>query len=233
MRHFFILALLPLLLASCVRYYVSTNSFIDSDFLPKGFPKNSSFAIVPSEEYNALFSKEVARKISKILEDRGYQVSNIDKADYYLFFDFGIESSTTTINVPKYIPGQTRSTQGNVYGSHGGYVHYQEKTQSSGTTVFVPESYTFFTRELTITVYDAKAYRKKKLENLIWHGRSVSSGSNGDLRQTIDYLIVTTFDTFGISTGKIVSSEISESDRRVRWLRGEPIHKKVRHWDED
>lgn len=64
----------------------------------------------------------------------------------------------------------------------------------------------------------------------MWHGRSVSSGSNGDLRETIDYLLVTTFDKFRTSTGKIVSSKIDEDDKKIRRLRGgEGIEKKVIH----
>lgn len=178
--------------------------------------------ILSLQEDNQMFSKEVTQKIGRILESRGYFVTeNVRKADYALLFNFGITSTQTTINVPKYIPGQSQTTQGSVYGSSGGYGSYQQTTQTSGTTVYVPENYIFFTRALAIDVYDAKLYRKNKKIEELWKANAISSGESGDLRYIIDYLLVTAFAHFGGDTGKYVEKELSVDDREVRKLRGE------------
>jgi hypothetical protein len=209
-------------LCSCARHYsISVDTYADKQFIPAGFKPGSSFAIFPAKEENPMFSKEVSQKIAQILKDRGYRVESANKADYVLIFNSGITSTTTKINVPRYIPGQTQSTSGTVYGNRGYAGSYSEKTQSSGTTVYVPQDYTFFTRGVAIYVYDAEMYRKHEKEEQVWSGMAISSGENSDLRDVIDYLLVSVFSYFGDNTKKNVKISMAEDDEKVHKLRAE------------
>lgn len=217
----FILTTVSFVIFSCARdSHLTTSTFVDTKTLPQGFAQGSSFALLPMQKDNQLFSKEVSQKIEKILEGKGYTVKNPDKADYYLLFNFGMTSSTGTINVPRYIPGGTEKKEGSIYGV-GGSVQYQEQTQKAGSTVYVPQTYTFYTRGLLVAVYDAKIYRKTKKEEQVWQGFSVSSGESDDLRQIIDYLLVSVFKYFGKNTYKNIETNINERDEEVKKLRGE------------
>ena len=224
MKRSFLILLLILtisaLLTSCAsRYYVSTNAFVDSKVIPKGFSKGSSFAILAPKKDNALFSKEVTLKIESLLKERGYTVANQSHAKYLLSFDFSISSSTETVTVPLFIPGQTHSTQGSVYGSYGNFANFNQTTQSSGTTIFVPKTYVIFTRKLGITVYENKLLKWGKTDEPIWAGNSISSGQNGDLREVMNYLLVSAFKHFGVSTGKYVDNELKVGNKTVKKLK--------------
>lgn len=207
----------PLVLTSCVRQIgVTSSTFADPISIPTGFPRGSSFCIVQKQKDNLLFSKEVSRKIAIMLQDRGYSVVDcVEDADYCLHYDFGITSSTSTISVPKYIPGQTQITQGSThtYGrSSGGYTAYQEETQLSGTTVYVPEEYTFFTREMIIKVYDIHSgiFKKNKRQDQVWQGSAMSCGESSDQREIIDYLLTSVFKHFGKNTKKDIYEKHTE-----------------------
>jgi hypothetical protein len=209
-------------LCSCTRHYsISVDTYADRQFIPNGFRAGSSFAIFPAKDENPMFSKEVSQKISQILQDRGYRVESVKKADYVLIFNSAMTSTTTQINVPRYIPGQTQTTSGSVYGNRGYGGSYSEKTQSSGTTVYVPQDYTFFTRGLAVYVYDAEMYRKHEKEEQVWSGLAISSGENSDLRQVIDYLLISVFSYFGDNTKKSVKIDMAEDNEKVHKLRSE------------
>lgn len=222
-RSLFVLASIlaaSICLTSCTqKYLVSTNTFIDSKIIPQGFPQNTKFVVIPVDG-KSLFSDEIRHKIEKILESKGYLIAHdTSKADYGVFFDCSISSEAGTITVPRYIPGQTQTTKGNVYGSYGNFASYNQTTQSSGTTVYIPQDYIYYIRTLQVSVYNVDRLQNHKLELPIWSGSAVSSGENGDLRTAIDYLLVSTFDHFGKSTGKIVQRSLKTEDEAVVRLR--------------
>ena len=217
-----VLCPLLILFSSCTRHYsISVNTYSDKQFIPNGFPPGSTFSVAPGNDTNPMFSKEVTEKISQILRNRGYEIADFNKADYILVFNTAITSSTTMINVPKYVPGQTQTKSGAVYGTYGYAGSYNEKTESSGSTVYVPEEYTYFTRGVGIFVYDAKLYRKKKIEEQVWSGMAISSGENSDLRDVVDYLLVSVFGYFGQNTKKNIDIYMSDRNQHVKQLRGE------------
>lgn len=207
-----LLGMLPLVLTSCVKkVHITTNAFADEAVIPGGFEEGSSFAVLPAQKDNQLLSKEVGRKIATELRAEGYEVKaakEAEKADYCLVFGYGINSATNTVNVPKYIPGETQVKQGFVAGRRD-VIDYEEVTQTSGTTVYVPEEYIVFKRELMLQVYDAQLYNKTKKEELVWQGTAVSCGECGDLRVMIDYLISEIFNHFGCNTGRNIQSSVS------------------------
>lgn len=221
-QRFLCILLILLFFSSCTRHYsISVDTYADKQYIPKGFPANSSFAISPGKDENQMFSKEVSQKIAQLLKDRGYRTDVPGKADYILVFNSAMTSSTATVNVPRYVPGQTQTTTGNVYGNRGYGGSYSEKTQTSGTTVYVPQTFTYFTRGLAIYVYDAETYRKHSREEQIWSGIAISSGENSDLRQVIDYLLISVFSYFGDNTKKKVQISMPTDDEKVQKLRME------------
>jgi len=218
---FLVCAYLAALLSCTHHYKISVDTYADRYLIPNGFSIGSSFAIFPDKEDSSIFSKEVSQKIAQILKDRGYKLESVKKADYVLVFNSAITSTTTKINVPKYIPGETHTTSGSVSGNSGYVGSYSERTESSGKIVYVEQDYTFFTRGVSVYVYDAKRYRKDKQEDQVWSGLAISSGENNDLRYVVDYLLVSVFSYFGDNTNKSVKINMAEDDEKVRHLRAE------------
>lgn len=207
-------------LTSCAqKCFVSTNTFIDSKIIPHGFPQNTKFVVIPVDG-KSLFSDEIRHKIEKILENKGYLIAHdASKAEYGVFFDCSISRETGTRTVSHYIPGETQTTRGSVYGSYGNFASYNQTTQSSGTTVYIPQDYIYYIRTLQVSVFNVDRLQNHKSELPIWSGSAVSSGENGDLRTVIDYLLVSAFDHFGKSTGKIVQRSLKTEDEAVMRLR--------------
>lgn len=215
----FFAPLVLILFCSCARQVsITSNSFADIQEIPYGFPDGCSFFILAAQNDNQMLSKEIAYKIEKIIEDKGYIISDAENADYYLIFTFGMTHSKATINTPKYIPGRTQTTTGSVYGC-GGYAGYQEQTQTSGSVIYMPEEYIFFHRMLQINVYNAEQYRNTKQESQIWQGSACSTGESSDLRNIMDYLLITAFKHFGENTKKDVHTEMSSDNKEIKRFR--------------
>ena len=159
-----------------------------------------------------MFSKEVSHKIAKILQEGGYHVTDAEHANYCLKFDYKMTGDTRTIQVPTYIPGPSETTKGNVCSSEG-ELRYQEEKQSSGTVIYTPQDITLFTRELSINVYD------RNNQEQVWQGFASSTGNGDDLRDVMDYLLVSAFNYFGQNTKKNLDARVSCKNPVVKWLK--------------
>lgn len=209
-----------LFLTSCsTKYIVASNTFIDYQEIPYGFEKGTSFCIVSKNNDNVLFSKEIERKIVNFLQNSGFEIDDSINAKYALLFDFAISSSSQIVNKAKYIPGQTQKTSGSISGTLGEHTLYKENTETSGTTVYVPETQIIFERKLTINVCDNRSFKDQTTEIPIWSGLFVSTGMNSDLREVMDYLLVPAFENFGKNTGKCVKVCLNENDPKIKNLR--------------
>lgn len=188
---------------------VSSTTFADVDRIPHGFTSSSTFNVLYSNNDNPLMAKEIRKKIEHMISQKGYRVQDRNTANYYLVFEANIESSQHTVNSLQYIPGPTQTTQGNI-----GNVFFNQTTNTWGNFQYVPEEITLYTGSLKIYVYDAEEHRKwfGKEDVLVWSGSAVSVGNNPDLRELIDYLLVSIFKDFGSSTGRIVSRNIWASE---------------------
>lgn len=190
------------------RASVSSTTFADSDKIPYGFSHQSSFCVLNTNSDNPLLSKEIRKKIEQLLTQKGFVIQDKNTANYYLVFETNIESSKHLVNNLHYIPGTTQNTQGNL-----GNLLFNQKTTSSGTFQYVPEEITIFTGSINIYVYDATEHRKWfGKEVLVWSGSAASSGDNPDLRELIDYLLVSIFKDFGLSSGKLITRTIWASE---------------------
>lgn len=214
----YVLLCIPLLLSLSGCVHVTSTTFANKRKIQYGFPVGSSFCIVPAQNANKLFVKEVEDKITGMLEQRNYFLTDAESADYYLTFDFGMDQSTRMVSSPRYVSGQTKTTHGDSYYSgsirsngyqpvnstYNGCGNHQKQSKTSGTVVYVPEEVTTFSRNLTMTVYDAKRYRSSKTEEQLWRATANSFGRTGDLRLIIDYLLKSVFKNFGKDTEKNV-----------------------------
>lgn len=203
-------AIFCLLFSSCTHNYnISIDSYKDKEIIPHGFSKESSFAVIPSE--NSMLAKEIAGKIETLLKERGYVVTNKENCQYQLNFDFGIESKTETVTVAKTIPGPTKTKRGQMRDKEGKKsTSFEEETETSATVVYVPEERTFFNKKINVHVYD-------KNNKEVWSAEAFNSGYNGNLRSMVNYLLVPLFNNFG--SNKNTWIEVPENDLAVQKLK--------------
>lgn len=201
-----LLSISILLFSSCGKdtgIHITTNTFANKKIIPQGFRKGDSFSISTKQTGNKLFSNEVSKKITTLLQDRGFKSTNSLLANYNLKFSFGMEKSTHTKEVPIYIPD---------YGPWY-YGRYYNNYRYNYMVTYVPKTYTLFNKILLIEVY--------KNGHPIWQGTAQSNQENSDLRDAIDYLLVTIFKHFGKNTQKNITTNIEKNNKNVIKLRTE------------
>lgn len=197
-----------LTLSACYRSVnVGINTYRNYQRLPYGFKPGSSFCLA-SGQNNNLLNHEIQMKLSSVLRQAGYNIKDRSLAEYYLVFDYETENKEGTKIVPIILPGTTQTTQGNVYGR--GYASYNQTTTTSDTTTLIQKNYTYQTRKLSLSVFDAKAYRKNKDETVLWSGTAVNVEVGGDFRLIVDYLITALLPNFGKSTGQVKLYDFTE-----------------------
>ncbi|MBU4447290.1 MAG: hypothetical protein KKD99_01795, partial [Proteobacteria bacterium] len=71
-------------------FTIKVNGYTDPG-TPGLIKPGGSFCVIENQEAkNPLLEKEISGKITKLLETRGYAVTTFEKADYYLFFAYGM-----------------------------------------------------------------------------------------------------------------------------------------------
>jgi hypothetical protein len=209
------LAILTLSLCSCGSYvHVSNNSYADMQAIPCGFPYGSSFYIeLPEVGENALFAKEVVRKITTILRNKGYEVVRTQEAaDYTLAFTIDMKSYVEKVVVPRYIPGPVKTKHSKVMNCFGIWTDIVEETATSGHYVDVEEERLVFKKDFSVKVFDSVREEKTGDEELIWNAAVSSSNGRSDLRAEIDYLLLSAFKHFGRNTQKKVYADVQSRD---------------------
>lgn len=204
-------ALLLLLAAGCLGgcgptlYQVNVNGYTDLTAPAAIAPGGSFFIIEDTKAKNPLLEKEIKEKIAKLLEQQGYQMAAYEKADYYLFFSYGSgPGRSAPIVMPDYGWGW------------GGYGWPQSYFFVAPFAYYPPE--TLYDRWLLINVVDGKYYREKGGFRALWVGEARSTGTSGDLRTAVNYLLLADFQQFGKNTGKAVSVEINEQAPQIQGL---------------
>lgn len=157
-----------------------------------------------SQASNVLLEKEVVAKINAILRIKGYApVDKPEDADYLLAAVYGIGSEIPV----------TSSTSGSNY----------ELNVFTGQFDMVPNISTSteirYPRYLRLILYDAKTFILSQTPEPVWIGDVKSTGRSSDLRNVIDYLIVTGFVYFGEDLKEQKKEGIPETDERVKRLR--------------
>ena len=161
---------------------------------------------------------------------------SLKDADILIFVTYAIGDPKThqyTYSVPTY--GQTgiASTQTsgtvNAYGNTATY---------SGTTTYTPTfgitgqstrsaDVTTYTRFLVLDAYDVESYIRDQKMNQVWKTSVTSTGSSGDLRLVMPYMVAALQPYVGTNTGRKVDVTVRASDPIVSKMRGAslPAHK--------
>ncbi|OGR29096.1 MAG: hypothetical protein A2139_06710 [Desulfobacca sp. RBG_16_60_12] len=214
---FLAMIVIGLCLPSCssvASYNIKVNGYTDPGAPAQVKPGGSFFVMENKEAKNPLLEVEVKGKITQLLATRGYAVTTFEKADYYLFFGYGMgEPRSVNVATPDYY-GSVGWGMGYGRGGWGGW---------GGPSVYVgmpwggyaADGATLYDRWLLINVVEGPAYRTQKLSRPVWVGEAHSLGSSSDLRTVLNYLLVADFKEFGKNTGKAVTMEISAQDPEV------------------
>jgi len=110
----FLLGFLSLATLGCVparTYLVQVNGYTDSA-APLLAPGASFFVVENQKAQNPLVEKEIKRKIEDLLVKNGYLLAPYDKAQYYLFFSFGLGAPQTVSVTSPLGPGRCWSDLG-------------------------------------------------------------------------------------------------------------------------
>lgn len=191
-------------------YTVKVNGYTDPG-TPGLVKPGASFCVIENQEAkNPLLEQEIKGKITKLLETHGYCLTTFEKADYYLFFAYGMGE-------PRRASGTTPDYYGGIgWGLGGGYGW---GGWGGGPSVYVgmpwggsADSATLYDRWLLIKVVEGPAYRTQKISRPVWVGEARSVGASSDLRLVLNYLLVADFKEFGKNTGKAVTVEIDANN---------------------
>jgi hypothetical protein len=208
---FLAMIVIGLCLPSCSSvssYNIKVNGYTDP-VTPAQVKPGGSFCVIENKEAkNPLLEAEVKGKITKLLATRGYPVTTFEKADYYLFFGYGIgEPRSVSVAAPDY------------YGSIGWGVGYGWSGPAFAIGVpygtYAADTATLYDRWLLISVVEGPTYRTQKISRPVWVGEAHSVGASSDLRTVLNYLLVADFKEFGKNTGKAVTVQIEAQDPEV------------------
>jgi hypothetical protein len=219
---FLAMIVIGLCLPSCssvASYTIKVNGYTDPGS-PAQVKPGGSFCVMENKEaQNPLLDAEVKEKITKLLATRGYAVTSFEKADYYLFFGYGMgEPRSVTVTTPDYY-GSFGWGMGTGWGGWGGrgWGGWGGPSVAIGMPWggYPAEGATLYDRSLLIKVVEGPAYRTQKITRPVWVGEAHSVGASSDLRTVLNYLLVADFREFGKNTGKAVPMEISAQDPEV------------------
>ena len=199
--------------SSASTFTIKVNGYTDPGTPGLIKPGGSFYVMENQEAKNPLLEKEINGKITKMLEVRGYSVTTFEKADYCLFFAYGMGDPRSVITTtPDYYGsiGWGGVFGRGVWGGWGG----------PAVAVGIPwggsaDSATLYDRWLLIKVVEGPAYRTQKTSPPVWVGEAHSVGTSSDLRQVLNYLLVADFKEFGKNTGKAVTTEIDADNPEI------------------
>lgn len=208
------------LLSACVttpptKFVVSVDSYARADAKAK-----AKYVLLPGNagvEADDLQFQEFSKTLDTALASRGFvKVSDLSAAEVAILFSYRIgdpKSDQVSVDVP--IFGQTgvigATTVGNVSRS-GAYSSSTTYTPAFGITGYTSSmtSYTTYTRTSMIGAYDATAYSQGKPVQ-VWRTSMVSTGSSGDLRRVMPFLVQAATPYLATDTGRAIRVEIEET----------------------
>lgn len=202
--------------SSVPTYTIKVNGYTDPG-APGLIQPGGSFCIIENQEAkNPLLEKEIKEKINKLLLTHGYPITTFDKADYCLFFAYGMGEPRSVIATSPDYYGSIGWGGGYGWGGWGGW-------GGPAVSIGIPwggsvDSATLYDRWLLIKVVDGPVYRTQKTSPPVWVGEARSVGTTSDLRLVLNYLLVANFKEFGKNTGKAVTVTIDADNPEVSTL---------------
>jgi hypothetical protein len=215
------LVILLILVAGCclggcgpTLYHVKVNGYTDPAAPAVVAPGSSFFVIENQQAQNRLLEKEIGGKINKLLNARGYRTVAYDRAQFYLFFSYGIgQQNPGSVAMPDYSYGFGIGGGTGGCGWWGGNYFF-----AAPFFAFYPTPENLYSRWLLINVVDGPYYREKGQFRTVWVGEARSIGTSGDLRTAVNYLLLADFRRFGLNTGKAVTVEIDQAAPQLEGL---------------
>ena len=197
----FLLGLLSIATFGCASartYQVQVNGYTDSagSLLAPGA---SLFVIEDQKAQNVPLEKEVKGRIDNLLVKHGYLLAPYDKAQFYLLFTYGLETSGTVTVAGPIGPGRGWS--------EFGYSAYLPAKYGP----YAMDTLTLYDRWLRLTVVEGKYYRETGKSRTVWVGEARSIGISSDLREILSPLLIAAFEQFGKNTGKAVLTRIKQN----------------------
>jgi hypothetical protein len=206
----FLLGLLIILTFGCASartYPVQVNGYTDSA-APLLAPGASLFVIDDQKAQNPRLEQDIKDKIENLLVKHGYLIAPYDKAQFYISYTYGLETSGTVTVAGPIGPGR---------GWEGfGYSAYLPAQYGP----YAMDTLTLYDRWLRLNVVEGKYYRETGKSHTVWIGEARTKGTSSDLREVLGPLLIAVFKQFGKNTGKAVPSWIKQDDPRVRGLEG-------------
>jgi hypothetical protein len=199
-KYIFLLGLLSIATFGCASastYEVQVNGYTDSA-APLLAPEASLFVIEDQKAQNSLLEKEVKERIDNLLVKHGYLLTTYDKAQFYLFFMYGLGTSKTVSVTGPIGPGRGWS--------EFGYSAYLPAAYGPYAT----DTLTLYDRWLRLTVVEGKYYRESGKSRTVWIGEARSTGTSSDIRGALSPLLIAAFEQFGKNTGKALPIKIRQ-----------------------
>jgi hypothetical protein len=192
-------------------YQVRMNGYSDPA-APARFEPGATFFVMDNKETkNPLLDKEIKTKINTLLERRGFGTAPFEKAQYHLFFSYGIGSSEgARVSGPDYSVGVGLGY--GYYAPHYGFSFWPWYGYYPGYAE------PLYDRWLRVNVVEGKHYRDTGQFRTVWVGETRSTGTSSDIREVINPLLIAAFSRFGQDTGKAVTVDVRKDDPRVRQL---------------
>jgi hypothetical protein len=199
--------------SSVSTFTIKVNGYTDPGATGQLNP-GASFCVIENQEAkNPLLEKEIKEKLNKLLLTHGYPTTTFEKADYFLFFAYGMGEPRSVITTAPDYYGSIGWGGGYGWGGWGGW-------GGPAVSIGIPwggsaDSATLFDRWLLIKVVEGAAYRNQKVSRPVWVGEARSVGSSSDLRLVLNYLLVADFREFGKNTGQAVTVVIQADNPEV------------------
>jgi hypothetical protein len=215
----FLIAMAVGLCGGCATLRVRVNAYRSADLpFPSAEAKSSATVavVVGSEPEEPLLEAEVGRKVESLVRAAGFQIGEVESADYLLTawvsLNEGVTETMWDIRADQARYGSTL-----VY-SGGGYW--------SGVSLTVPANvyetpyeYAYYSRFLGLTLYDrarwAAADDVAKGRAAVWTCTATSVGSSSDIRTLVNYLLAGAFDRFGVDTYREITFKFKKDDPQV------------------
>jgi hypothetical protein len=215
---FFLLGIFGVTFLGCASvrtYQVQVNGYTEGAASSFG-PGASLFVMEDQKAQNPLLEKEVKAKIERLLAKNGYLLVPYDRAEYYLFFAYGMGApQTVSVTTPSWGIG---------WGFGTGYCGPGVSTGIywPGCGPFYTETKALYDRWLRLTVVEGKYYRETGKSRSVWVGEARSTGASSDLREVLNSLLIAAFEHMGKNTGKAVMTRIKQNDPRFIGLETVP-----------
>ena len=159
-------------------------------------PGDSLFVMEDQKAKNSLLEKEIKSDIDNLLVKHGYLLTSYDKAQFYLFFTYGLG------------PPQTISVTGPIGPGRGWSEFGYNAYLPAAFGPYATDKLTLNDRWLRLTVVEGKYYRETGKSRAVWVGEARSLGLSSGLRETLTPLLSAIFEQFGKNTGRALLTRI-------------------------